>query len=220
MVLRPGSRREAHVDRRREAVLGRAEALRVTGQKRRAAVKEQQEEEKQAKAEKKPKEKRDAVRAAVKPVLEKLDSMETATEGEALTKFSVPELKAYIQYQSGLRTFKSGEKKGDLVMMALPFWGEEPQILESSSSEEEDDGASPGVPRKARRNKNTPATRRARGKSDSRAWDPAEAFLESDSPSDDEGDDEAEDDDEEEGDDDDDDDDDEEEEEEAVDAEL
>ena len=54
-------------------------------------------------------------------------------------------------------------------------------------------------------------------KSDSRAWDPAEAFLESDSPSDDEGDDEEEDDDEEEGDDDDDDD---EEEEEAVDAEL
>ena len=177
MVLRPGSRREAHVDRRREAVLGRAEALRVTGQKRRAAVKEQQEEEKQAKAEKKPKEKRDAVRAAVKPVLEKLDSMETATEGEALTKFSVPELKAYVQYQSGLRTFKSGEKKGDLVMMALPFWGEEPKIFETSSSEEEDDGASPGGTRKAQRNKNTPATRRARGKSDIRAWDPAEAFL-------------------------------------------
>ena len=220
MVLWPGSRREAQVGRRREALLGRAEALRVTGQKRRAAVKEQQEEEKQAKAEKKPKEKRDAVRAAVKPVLEKLDSMKTATEGGGLTKFSVPELKAYIQYQSGLRTFKSGEKKGDLVMMALPFWGEEPQILESSSSEEEDDGASPGVPRKARRNKNTPATRRARGKSDSRAWDPAEAFLESDSPSDDEGDDEEEDDDEEEGDDDDDDDDEEEEEEEAADAEL
>ena len=152
----------------------------------------------------------------MKPALEKLDSTETATE-EALKKLSVPELKAYIQYQSGLRTFKSGEKKGDLVMMALPFWGEEPQILESSSSEEEDDGASPGGTRKAQRNKNTPATRRARGKSDSRAWDPAEAFLESDSPSDDEGDDEEEDDDEEEGDDDDDDDD---EEEEAVDAEL
>ena len=218
MVLRPGSRREAHVDRRREAVLGRAEALRVTGQKRRAAVKEQQEEEKQAKAEKKPKEKRDAVRAAVKPVLEKLDSMETATEGEALTKFSVPELKAYVQYQSGLRTFKSGEKKGDLVAMALLFWGEEPQILESSSSEEEDDGASPGGARRAQKNKNTPTTRRGHGKSKSRAWDPAEAFLEPDSPSDDEGDDDEEDDDKEEGDDDDDDDD--EEEEKAVDAEL
>ena len=79
MVLRPGSRREAHVDRRREAVLGRAEALRVTGQKRRAAVKEQQEEEKQAKAEKKPKEKRDAVRAAVKPMLENRDEKFMAT---------------------------------------------------------------------------------------------------------------------------------------------
>ena len=154
----------------------------------------------------------------MKPVLEKLDSMETATEEEALTKLSVPELKAYIQYLSGLRTFKSGEKKSDLVTIALPFWGEEPQILESSSSEEEDDGASPGGTRKAQRNKNTPATRRARGQSDSRAWDPAEAFLESDSASDDEGDDDEEDDDKEEGDDDEDDE--EEEEEAAVDAEL
>ena len=164
---------------------------REDAKKRRAAAKEQQEEEKQAKAEKKLKEKRDAVRAAVKPVLEKLGSMETATEEEALTKLSVPELKAYIQYLSGLRTFKSGEKKSDLVAIALPFWGEEPQILESSSSEEEDDGASSGGTRKAQRNKNTPATRRARGKSDSRAWDPAEAFLEPDSPSDDEGDEDA-----------------------------
>ncbi|EGB04271.1 hypothetical protein AURANDRAFT_67303 [Aureococcus anophagefferens] len=49
--------------------------------------------------------------------------------------------------------------------------------------------------------------RRARGKSDSRAWDPAEAFLEPDLPLDDEGD-EEEDDDEEEGDDEEDDDDD------------
>ena len=111
-----------------------------------------------------------------------------------MKKLSVPELKAYIQYQSGLRTFKSGEKKGDLVAMALLFWGEEPQILESSSSEEEDDGASPGGTRKAQRNKNTPATRRARGQSDSRAWDPVEAFLESDSTSDGEGDDDEEDD--------------------------
>ena len=217
MVLRPGSRREAQVDRRREAVLGRAEALRVAGPKCHAAAKEQQQEEKQAKAKEKLKEKRDAVCAVVKPVLEKLNSMETAAEEEALTKLSVPELKAYVQYQSGLRTFKSGEKKGDLVAMALPFWGEEPKILESSSSEEEDDGASPGVPRKAQRNKSTPATRRARGQSDSRAWDPAEAFLESDSASDDEGDDDEEDDDKEEGDDDEDD---EEEEEAAVDAEL
>ena len=59
----------------------------------------------------------------------------------------------------------------------------------------------------------------ARGQSDSRAWDPVEAFLESDSTSDGEGDDDEEDDDKEEGDDDDDDDDDDEEEE-AVDAEL
>ena len=154
------------------------------------------------------------VRAAVKPALEKLDSTETATE-EALKKLSVPELKAYIQYQSGLRTFKSAEKKGDLVAAAWPLWGEEPELVESSSSEEEDDGASPGGTRKAQRKKNTPATRRARGQSDSRAWDPAVAFLESDSASDDEGDDDEEDDDEEEGDDDDDD-----EEEEAVDAEL
>ena len=220
MVLRPGSRREPQVDRRREAVLGRAEALRVAGPKRHAAAKEQQQEEKQAKAKEKLKEKHDAVHTAMNPLLEKLNSMETATEEEALAKLSVPELKAYIQYQSGLRTFKSGEKKGDLVTTALPFWGEEPKIFESSSSEEEDDGASPGVPRKARRNKNTPATRRARGKSDSRAWDPAEAFLESDSASDDEGDDDEEDDDKEEGDDDDDDDDDDEKEEEAVDAEL
>ena len=166
MVLRPGSRREAQVDRRREALLGRAEALRVAGQKRHAAAKEQQQQEKQAKAKEKLKAKREAVCAAVKPVLKKLDSTETATEEEALKKLSVPELKAYIQYQSGLRTFKSGEKKGDLVAMALPFWGEEPKILESSSSEEEDDGASPGGTRKAQRNKNMPATRRARGKSD------------------------------------------------------
>ena len=194
MVLRPGSRREAQVDHRREALLGRAEALRVAGQKRRAAAKEQQQQEKQAKAKEKLKAKREAVCAAVKPMLEKLDSTETATEEEALKKLSVPELKAYIQYQSGLRTFKSGEKKGDLVAMALLFWGEEPQILESSSSEEEDDGASPGGTRKAQRNKNTPATRRARGQSDSRAWDPVEAFLESDSTSDGEGDDDEEDD--------------------------
>ena len=112
MVLRPGSRREAQVDRRREALLGRAEALRIAGQRRRAAAKEQEEEEKLKK-------KRDAVRAAVKPALEKLDSMETVTE-EALTKLSVPELKAYIQYQSGLRTFKSSEKKGALGTKALP----------------------------------------------------------------------------------------------------
>ena len=163
MVLRPGSRREAQVDRRREALLGRAEALRVAGQKRHAAAKEQQQQEKQAKAKEKLKAKREAVRAAVKPALEKLDSTETATE-EALKKLSVPELKAYIQYQSGLRTFKSGEKKGDLVTMALPFWGEEPKIFETSSSEEEDDGASPGGTRKAQRNKNTPATRRARSR--------------------------------------------------------
>ena len=216
MVLRPGSRREAQVDRRREALLGRAEVLRVAGQKRRAAAKEQQQQEKQAKAKEKLKAKREAVCAAVKPALEKLDSTETATE-EALKKLSVSELKVYIQYQSGLRTFKSGEKKSDLVTIALPFWGEEPQILESSSSEEEDDGASPGGIRKAQRNKSTPATRRARGQSDSRAWDPAEALLESDSASDDEGDDDEEDDDKEEGDDDEDDD---EEEEAAVDAEL
>ena len=107
MVLRPGSRREAQVDRRREALLGRAEALRVAGQKRHAAAKEQQQQEKQAKAKEKLKAKRDAVRAAVEPVLEKLDSLETATEEDALKKLSVPELKAYIQYQSGLRTFKS-----------------------------------------------------------------------------------------------------------------
>ena len=216
MVLWPGSRREAQVGRRREALLGRAEALRVAGQKRHAAAKEQQQQEKQAKAKEKLKAKREAVCAAVKPVLKKLDSTETATEEEALKKLSVPELKAYIQYQSGLRTFKSGEKKSDLVTMALPFWGEEPKIFETSSSEEEDDGASPGGARRAQKNKNTPTTRRGHGKSKSRAWDPAEAFLEPDSPSDDEGDDEEEDDDEEEGDDDDDDD----EEEEAVDAEL
>ena len=107
----------------------------------------------------------------------------------------------------------------DLVAAALPLWGEESELVESSSSEEEDDGASPGGTRKAQRNKNTPATRRARGKSDSRAWDPAEAFLESDSTSDGEGDDDEEDDDKEEGADDDDDDDDDKEEE-AVDAEL
>ena len=217
MVLRPGSRREAQVDRRREALLGRAEALRVAGQKRHAAAKEQQQQEKQAKAKEKLKAKREAVCAAVKPMLEKLDSTETATEEEAL-KLSVPELKAYIQYQSGLRTFKSRGKKGDLVAMALLFWGEEPQILESSSSEEEDDGASPGGAHRAQKNKNTPTTRRGHGKSKSRAWDPAEAFLEPDSPSDDEGDDDEEDDDKEEGADDDDDDDDKEEE--AVDAEL
>ena len=119
MVLRPGSRREAQVDRRREALLGRAEALRVAGQKRHAAAKEQQQQEKQAKAKEKLKAKREAVRAAVKPALEKLDSTETATE-EALKKLSVPELKAYIQYQSGLRTFKSSEKKGALGTKALP----------------------------------------------------------------------------------------------------
>ncbi|KAK7238703.1 hypothetical protein SO694_00021218 [Aureococcus anophagefferens] len=90
----------------------------------------------------------------------------------------------------------------------------------SSSSEEEDDGASSGGTRKAQRNKNTPATRRARGKSDSRAWDPAEAFLEPDSLSDDDADDEEEDDDEEEGDDEDDDDDDDDDEEEEQDAEI
>ena len=65
----------------------------------------------------------------------------------------------------------------DLVAAALPLWGEESELVESSSSEEEDDGASPGGTRKAQRNKNTPATRRARGKSDIRARDPAEAFL-------------------------------------------
>ncbi|KAH8094173.1 hypothetical protein JL720_4165 [Aureococcus anophagefferens] len=157
---------------------------RADAKKRRAAAKEQQQQEKQGKAKEKLKAKRDAVRAAVEPVLEKLDSLETATEEGALKKLSVPELKAYIQYQSGLRAFKSAEKKGDLVAAALPLWGEEPELVESSSSEEEDDGASPGGTRKAQRNKNTPATRRARGKSDSRAWDPAEAFLEPDSLSD------------------------------------
>ena len=96
-----------------------------------------------------------------------------------------------VSPSGGLLRRSSVEGGGcDLVAAALPLWGEESELVESSSSEEEDDGASPGGTRKAQRNKNTPATRRARGKSDSRAWDPAEAFLEPDSLSDDDADDE------------------------------
>ncbi|KAH8068422.1 hypothetical protein JL720_12194 [Aureococcus anophagefferens] len=140
----------------------------------------------------------------------------------AFTHFDAPRTSSWRSSTTGTTSPSAWarETRTSTQPLALQIWGEEPELVESSSSEEEDDGASPGGTRKAQRNKNTPATRRARGKSDSRAWDPAEAFLEPDSLSDDDADDEEEDDDEEEGDDEEDDDDDDDDEEEEQDAEM